>query len=185
MFLRYNKKGKAKDLKILLQGIEVPQAAFCGSGAPVPVPKPNLPKPTISEAFPFTYPPDTAGMAKLKVRKHVRPASSTVHSSALTQILPTIAPRAPCPVVVFPRQAIPHNNKRAATTEQEDVPRKKYVKKSTVVKCGSCGKDRLSTGHKQYMGYRYCSEVESLTFEQWRQHKQSIGAARKAYRHKP
>ncbi|XP_033729996.1 uncharacterized protein LOC117319270 [Pecten maximus] len=54
----YNKKGKERDLKILMQGIALPTASMTGQGAPVSLQSGETP--------PIQCPPDTAGMAKLK-----------------------------------------------------------------------------------------------------------------------
>ncbi|XP_064597431.1 uncharacterized protein LOC135463897 [Liolophura sinensis] len=62
----YNKKGKEKDLQVVLQGIDLPQPSISWTGAPQPKDKPATFSVGQGESFSFPDPQDTAGMAKLK-----------------------------------------------------------------------------------------------------------------------
>lgn len=83
LFSRNNKKGKVRDLKVLLQGIKLPQATMTSTGAPPPRQKQEALQSSQAELFEFEFPQDTAGMAKLKKRQ-----SGVLPSIAVHPILP-------------------------------------------------------------------------------------------------
>lgn len=149
-----------------------------GSGAPQPRMLPEPLKPQQSEPFQFSFPPDTAGMARLLTRRKKQPPPPPATPKQF------ILPKVPSPMVHFPVVTIqpsiqvqipqPQGFKRKAEVYLDSIKPKKKT-----VKCGQCGDPRNPPTHQQYMGYRYCGKTDSIPFDQWRASLQSMGVARK------
>lgn len=193
---RYNKKGKEKDLQVVLQGIDLPQPSMSGTGAPQPKEKPAAFRVRHGETFLFPDPPDTAGMAKLKRPRqqqsttlpgfpiHFRPVlpSTAQQQTAVTPVAvrpsPSPVPILPSSSPVFRLQTVPPFSE-GRPEGKDGAPKRKYRKKTTVVRCSQCGEERVPPVHQQYMGYRYCGKTQGVPFEEWRRNLQSQGVARK------
>lgn len=174
------------DLKIILQGIDMPRPTMAGDGAPEPRQKPTTLQSSSGEPFQFHNPPDTAGMAKVNThRKPPRPILPTATA--------TIQPLVRYPLILSPPSTtIPHlavstvhysteqYRKRKEEKVQEGIVKRKYTKSSSIVKCPKCGQERKPPTHQQYMGYRYCMHADVVTFDTWRADLQAKGVARKS-----
>ncbi|XP_060076747.1 uncharacterized protein LOC132556359 [Ylistrum balloti] len=184
----YNKKGKEKDLKILLQGIQLPKASLTGKGAPAPRSKPETLQLGQTSPFQFVCPPDTAGMAKLKIRASMPPPRQVLHRP----ILPMPSSAAPGPVqlrvILTPPVITPPTMPMIVPTVQagqkrpsvtDDAVKPKYTRQATSVKCPKCGDDRTPPIHRQYMGYKFCGRTEAASFDKWRAELKERGVARK------
>ncbi len=128
---RFNIRGKDKDQKILLQGIELPKPAMTGVGSPQPKEKPPTLQTGKGEEFKFLYHPDTAGMAKRKVRRPTIPAQST---SAVRELLPRPPHLLTQPTSTL-RQLLPKPSTFATPIQTSEIP-SKAAKKTTPVKQG-------------------------------------------------
>lgn len=53
--------------------------------------------------------------------------------------------------------------------ESAGIYSRKYVKKTDVVLCKHCLKDRRLPGHQQYFGNWYCEETATVPLSEWRQ----------------
>ncbi|XP_033727657.1 uncharacterized protein LOC117316987 [Pecten maximus] len=176
----YNKKGKERDLKILMQGIALPSASMTGQGAPAPKPKPVSLQSGQTPPFQFQCPPDTAGMAKLKKRIVKAPLTPAL----LRPILPMPSSPASAPVQ-FQVIVTPPLPTSMVPTVQPGQKRKAVdagmakKRKTATVKCPKCGEERTPPTHQQYMGFRYCGKTGTSSFDEWRASLKEKGVARK------
>lgn len=167
-----------------------------GIGAPEPRQKPESLQSGLIQTFQFRDPPNTAGMARLKIRhpKPTPPAAVPVMPRPL--LLPAIQSAVRFPVVLSPPsvtqptwtlsqpgETVPYSTqqyrKRKAEKEQEGMVKRSYMKTACSVKCSKCGEERKPPTHQQYMGYRYCQQTDQVAFLEWRAALQAKGVARK------
>ena len=152
-----------------------------GSGAPQPRMQPESLQPSQLEPFQFMFPPDTAGMLRLKLRKPTKPSPQPFTERFIRPRQPT---QARFPIVLTPSGIQPglpgqiiaqQGIKRKAEIELHKSP----LHHKKTVRCPKCGEYREPPTHQQYMGYRYCGKTETVPFDQWRANLQALGVARK------
>ncbi|XP_057686294.1 uncharacterized protein LOC130912315 isoform X2 [Corythoichthys intestinalis] len=69
--------------------------------------------------------------------------------------------------------------KRKREREIAGIFSRKYVRKSEVIHCKACKKDRKSDGHHHHYGNWYCQETASQTLDEWREAMAAKGYGRK------
>lgn len=58
--------------------------------------------------------------------------------------------------------------KRKEEMEKTGTVKRKYKKKTDVVLCRKCKKDRKPPSHQQYFGNWFCQETDTQSFDEWR-----------------
>ncbi len=58
--------------------------------------------------------------------------------------------------------------KRKQEREQTGTVTRKYVRKTDVILCRKCNKERKPPSHLQYFGNWYCKESETQSYGEWR-----------------
>jgi len=214
-FLRYNRRGKSQERKVLSQGIRFPELQITAqqSIAP-PLSKPSsLPTGSVKDPYQFPSPPNTAGTAKIKRRRvsklpvEPRRVSPTQTTGTLIPPLPTlyVGPHniplfmgAPLPqqssqtALQYPSQlstsfgqgtSVPYTTqryrRRKMEQEQEGIVQRKYVRKTDVVVCNKCKKDRKPPSHRQYFGNWFCQDSSPVTFDEWKHEMVARGYGKK------
>ncbi|XP_047242400.1 uncharacterized protein LOC124880974 [Girardinichthys multiradiatus] len=184
----HNKRFKAQDVAILMQGLVLPQEQPIASEPLLPVnARPTQLTPHKHEHT-YNLPPDTTGQAKTKLTVRDRaelktiqpkpPASQpTVFYMPLHMPSTTAAgnnlPRLLLPPPTTPNIKCPPYSKTTPTglTQTQETTQKekrKYTRTVTSNRCTKCGEPRTTeTGHSQYKGRIYCPNRETLTKEQW------------------
>jgi hypothetical protein len=71
-----------------------------------------------------------------------------------------------------PKDTIPYTTQRYRDKMAKKVEaggfKRKYKKKTNVVLCKRCGKDKKSPTHTQYFGNVYCQETATVSLEEWK-----------------
>lgn len=160
--------------------------------------EPTLHFENLAEPHLFILPPNTAGQAKLKGRPQPQAIYQAPPRQALPFIAPAppvpfILPSARLPTVPGPSQvmflnlpfpmppstqtqtssqAVPYTTqqyrKRKEEREQTGTVTRKYVKKTDVILCRKCKKERKPPSHLQYFGNWYCEASETQSYGEWR-----------------
>lgn len=69
-------------------------------------------------------------------------------------------------------QAVPYSTqqyrKRKQMREDTGTVTRKYVRKTDVILCRKCNKERKAPSHLQYFGNWYCEETETQSYAEWR-----------------
>ncbi|KAM3615231.1 uncharacterized protein V6R79_025287 [Siganus canaliculatus] len=69
--------------------------------------------------------------------------------------------------------------KRKQERERSGTFTRKYVKKTDVILCKKCNKERRHPSHQQYFGNWYCEESETQSYSEWRAVLEKRGYGRK------
>ncbi|XP_064598460.1 uncharacterized protein LOC135464823 [Liolophura sinensis] len=165
---KYNKKGKEKDLQVVLQGIDLPQPSMAHHSQ------------KISQLLSVWDKVKHFHSQTLQIQQHF-------HMKLLCPLLECgqvfhLYPYYPLYPVVFqnikstPGQAVPPSS-QGMPERKEGAPKRKYMRKTTLVRCD--GEERVPPLHQQFMGYRYGAKTQAIPFEEWRRNLQSQGVARK------
>lgn len=144
----------------------------------------------------FELPPNTAGTAKVKRRLTFTPgpgpapppAQPVLFQAAARHPVPpqglaTIAPRLISTLHITPPHtatnaphattSVPYTTqmyrKRKQERERAGIPTRKYVKKTGLMLCKRCQKDRRLPGHQFYFGNLYCEETATESVAEWRE----------------
>ena len=181
----HNKRFKAQDVALLLQGLVLPEARPVSSAPLLPVnTRPTELTPQKHEHT-YSLPANTAGQAKTKLivrdrgeLRAIQPKAPAPQPAIIYMPLlmpPTTAPSSNRPLLpsqmtapstiytTHPESADPSNTHN--TTPKE---KRKYTRTVASNKCTKCGEPRTTdTGHSQYKGRVYCPNRESLTKDQW------------------
>ncbi|XP_041859650.1 uncharacterized protein LOC121651452 [Melanotaenia boesemani] len=191
----YCRRCKAQERDILKQGIPAQQAPMA---APAKLPAAlqkgqTVAFGTLAQPHLFVLPPNTAGQAQLKERpQHQAPPQQFVFiQRAPPAPLPVMVPRLPAmpkpsniantPIYISippssptqsTPQAVPYTTqqyrRRKMEAEQAGISKRKYSKKTDIIVCSKCQKDRKPQTHRQYFGNWYCEETETQSYEEWR-----------------
>ncbi|KAK7157016.1 hypothetical protein R3I94_006926 [Phoxinus phoxinus] len=145
-----NTAGEAK-----LKGRSQPQAIFQAppsSRLPVIAPAPPV-------SLPFIVPP-------------VQPPTVPGTSQVMFFNLPLPSPMPPSAQTQTSSQAVPYSTqqyrKRKQEREHTGTVTRKYVRKTDVILCRKCNKERKPPSHLQYFGNWYCEESETQSYDEWR-----------------
>lgn len=65
--------------------------------------------------------------------------------------------------------------KKKEQRAQSDTVMRKYIKKTDVILCKQCNKDRKPPSHRQYFGNWYCEVSATQTYDEWRAQLQQQG----------
>ncbi|XP_041858769.1 proteoglycan 4-like [Melanotaenia boesemani] len=189
---RYCRQCKAQERDILKQGIPAQQAPMA---APAKLPAAlqkgqTVAFGTLAQPHLFVLPPNTAGQAQLKGRpQHQAPPQQFVPGPPAP--LPIMVPRLPAmpkpsniantPIYISippssptqsTPQAVPYTTQqyrcRKMEAEQAGIAKRKYSKKTDIIVCSKCQKDRKPPTHRQYFDNWYCEETETQSYEEWR-----------------
>ncbi|XP_056120612.1 uncharacterized protein LOC130097697 [Rhinichthys klamathensis goyatoka] len=147
-----NTAGEAK-----LKGRSQPQAIFQAPPSHQGLPVPIAPAPPVS--LPFILPP---------VQLPTVPGTSQVMFFNLP--LPSAMP--PSAQTQTSSQPVPYSTqqyrKRKQKRESAGTVTRKYVRKTDVILCRKCNKERKPPTHLQYFGNWYCEESETKSYDEWR-----------------
>ncbi|MEQ2282008.1 hypothetical protein AMECASPLE_036129 [Ameca splendens] len=169
----HNKRFKAHDVAILMQGLVLPQQRPIASEPLFPVnARPTQLTPRKDEHT-YNLPPDTTGQAKTKLTVRDRAELKTIQPKPLAsqptvfymplQMPSTTAAGNNLPLLLLPPPTTPNiicqpYSKTTPTglTQTQDTTQKekrKYTRTVTSNKCTKCGEPRTTeTGHSQYKG---------------------------------
>ncbi|XP_047244975.1 uncharacterized protein LOC124882564 isoform X2 [Girardinichthys multiradiatus] len=183
----HNKRFKAQDVAILMQGLVLPQERPIASEPLLPVnARPTQLTPHKHEHT-YNLPPDTTGQAKTKLTirdraelKTIQPKPPASHPTVFymplhmpsTTAAGNNLPRLLLPPPTTPNIICPPYSKTPTgltqTQETTQKEKRKYTRTVTSNRCTKCGEPRTTeTGHSQYKGRIYCPNRETLTKEQW------------------
>jgi len=157
----------------------------------------------------FNLPPNTAGTAKIRsgppipqmiLPPPLAPTSLAVPgqpSRPLPVILPTPVSFQPIMLLVAPpgqtmpaaaaaaaaHPSVPYTTeyyrKKKMEKEQMGMKSRKYVRKTEVIICKKCSKERKPPSHIQYFGNWFCEETATESFTDWRAALQTRGYGKK------
>jgi len=182
----HNKRFKAQEVAILMQGLVLPDERPVASEPLLPVnTRPTQVTPHMHEHT-YNMPSDTAGWAKTKLVVKDRAELRTIQPKQHTAqpgvfYMPLIVPPTttassilllPPPQTTAPsRVCTPHSESTTGPCQMQDTPpkeKRKYTRTVTSNRCTKCGEPRTTdTGHSQFKGRIYCPNRETLTKEQW------------------
>lgn len=159
--------------------------------------------------FVFNLPPNTAGMAKTRSGPQIPeiilpppPALTSIAEPGQSSrpppvILPASAAFQPIMFIVAPqgqtvtlpaalptpKPSVPYTTeyyrKKKQEREQMGLKSRKYVRKTEVILCKKCNKERKPPSHLQYFGNWYCEETATEPFTEWRAALQTRGYGKK------
>ncbi len=101
-------------------------------------------------------------------------SSSTVSGTSQVMFfnLPLPSAMPPSAQTQTSSQAVPYSTqqyrKRKQEREQTGTVTRKYVRKTDVILCRKCSKERKPPSHLQYFGNWYCKESETQSYGEWR-----------------
>lgn len=82
-----------------------------------------------------------------------------------------------------PKPSVPYTTeyyrKKKQEREQMGLKSRKYVRKTEVILCKKCNKERKPPSHLQYFGNWYCEETATEPFTEWRAALQTRGYGKK------
>ncbi len=158
-----NTAGEAK-LKRRSQPQAISQAPPSHQGLPVIAP--TLPAPALPVSLPFLLP-----CVQLPTASY---SSSTVPGTSQVMFfnLPLPSAMPPSAQTQTSSQDVPYSTqqyrKRKQEREQTGTVTRKYVRKTDVILCRKCNKERKPPSHLQYFGNWYCKESETQSYGEWR-----------------
>ncbi|XP_047187902.1 uncharacterized protein LOC118310714 isoform X2 [Scophthalmus maximus] len=158
--LSRNTAGKAK-LKGTLQPLAISQALPPPSNQCYPVIAP-APSSSLTFILPSVQIPTVPGPSRMMA------APGTSQMVYFNLPLPSTSP----PSTETWTQALPYTTqryrKRKLESERTGAFKRKYQKKTDVILCKKCQKERKPPSHLQYFGNWYCEDSETQTYVDWR-----------------
>ncbi|AWO96044.1 Hypothetical protein SMAX5B_006830 [Scophthalmus maximus] len=92
-------------------------------------------------------------------------------------------PSAIPPSTVTQTQAVPYitqqYRQRRQESERTGTFKRKYERKTDVILCKKCLRERKPPSHLQYFGNWYCEESETQTYVEWRTGLEKLGFGKK------
>ncbi|XP_019626538.1 PREDICTED: uncharacterized protein LOC109471641 [Branchiostoma belcheri] len=178
----YNKRQKAQERQILLQGVSQPSASTVSDvPAPEPRAKPESIAPAIHPApLVFPCPPNTAGQAR-NIRCMPAPPVVLVTQQQMGRgYIPPVAAQVPAASVTSSTKSARWYRKKKATEEDQGQQKRKYSRKAGSNTCSICGKPKLKEfGHSRFGRETFCESSSSLSVQQWLAQKRAEAAAKK------
>ncbi|KAL1265444.1 hypothetical protein QQF64_003471 [Cirrhinus molitorella] len=155
-----NTAGEAK-LKGRSQPQAIAQAPPSHQGLPVIAPAPPI-------SLPFILP-----SVQLPTVIAANAPASTVPGASQVMFFNIPLPSAmPPSAQTQTSQAVPYSTqqyrKRKQEKEQTGIVTRKYVRKTDVILCKKCNKERKQPSHLQYFGNWFCEESETQSYDEWR-----------------